>query len=227
MHRGLRALLSFMCACNVLDLRPRSEPASIGPSGGRTIAILTDLRAKVRRPRPRIPARIDSVPEALRGPLVALLQRFQLGEAGEGRVASEARASTDPALDDALREATALYVREEGRHAAILAEVLAALGAPTIKHATAELLFRRGRRLLGLRTKMLVIACAEVVGVAAARGSGTASPAVPSPRRRTMSSRTSSRISIFSRSSSRGSSRPSERSRPSAPRRSRSRSRRS
>jgi hypothetical protein len=47
---------------------------------------------------------------------VLLLQRFQLGEAGEGRVAAEARRSLDPALDDALREATTLYVREEGRH---------------------------------------------------------------------------------------------------------------
>lgn len=155
-----------MNACNVLDLRPRSEPASIGPAGGRTTAILASLRAKVKRPRPPIPTRVDSVPEALRTPLVTLLQRFQLGEAGEGRVASEARTSTDPALDEALREATALYVREEGRHAAILAELLAALGAPTIRHATAEVLFRRGRRLLGFRTKMLVIACAEVVGIA-------------------------------------------------------------
>lgn len=133
---------------------------------GRTAAVLSVLAAKERRARPSIPARIDGVPDALRGPLVCLLQRFQLGEAGEGRVAGEARATTDPAFDDALREATTLYVREEGRHAAILAQVLAALGASTVKRATAEVLFRRGRRLLGLRTKMLVIACAEVVGVA-------------------------------------------------------------
>jgi hypothetical protein len=134
-----------------------------------THAILDRLVTKVGRARPRIPSRIDSIPESLRQPLVCLLQRFQLGEAGEGRVAGEARRSTDPALDDALREATALYVREEGRHAVILAEVLAALGAPTVKRATAEVLFRHGRRLLGFRTKMLVIACAEVVGVATYR----------------------------------------------------------
>jgi hypothetical protein len=134
--------------------------------GARTADLLDSLKAKVGRPRPPIPTRIDTIPAGLRGPLVRLLQRFQLGEAGEGRVAGEASRTSDPAFDDALREATGLYVREEGRHAVILAEVLAALGAPILKHATAEMLFRRGRRLLGLRTKMLVIASAEVVGVA-------------------------------------------------------------
>jgi hypothetical protein len=132
----------------------------------RTGAVLAGLKAKVGRPRPPIPTRIDGIPEGLHRPLVRLLQRFQLGEAGEGRVAGEARRTSDPAFDEALREATGLYVREEGRHAVTLAEVLAALGAPILRRATAEVLFRRGRRLLGLRTKMLVIACAEVVGVA-------------------------------------------------------------
>jgi len=141
-------------------------PRVLVPGDERTGAVLATLAAKAGRPRPHVPAHIDGIPDALRGPLVALLQRFQLGEAGEGRVAGEARATRDPAFDDALREATTLYVREEGRHAAILARVLAALGAPTLTRATAEVLFRRGRRLLGLRTKMLVIACAEVVGVA-------------------------------------------------------------
>jgi len=144
----------------------RALPARPTPLDGRTGAILAVLTAKTSRPRPPVPARLDGIPDALRGPLVALLQRFRLGEAGEGRVAGEARTTRDPAFDDALREATTLYVREEGRHAAILARVLAALGAPTLTRATAEVLFRRGRRLLGLRTKMLVIACAEVVGVA-------------------------------------------------------------
>jgi hypothetical protein len=132
----------------------------------RTLPMLARLAAKVERPRPSIPPRIDSVPAEIWGPLVRLLQCFQLGESSEGRLVGEARRTTDPAFDNALKEATALYVREEGRHAALLAEVLASLGAPTRKRATAEVFFRRGRRLIGLRTKMLVIAAAEVVGVA-------------------------------------------------------------
>lgn len=118
-----------------------------------------------RRPDPGIPERIADVPPAVVGPLVRSLQRFYLGEAGEGRVAREAAASRDPALDDAAREAIALYVREEGRHAREIARLLAALGAGTIRGHVTAALFERTRRLLGLRTKMLTIAVAEVVGV--------------------------------------------------------------
>ena len=132
----------------------------------RTAAILARLAAKVGRSRPVVPAHIAGLPEAQRLPIVRVLQCFQLGESSEGRIVGEARRTTDPAFDEALKEATALYVREEGRHAAILAQLLAGLGAPTRQRATAEVFFRRGRRLLGLRTKMLVIAAAEVVGVA-------------------------------------------------------------
>jgi hypothetical protein len=148
----------------------------------RTAAILARLAAKVGRPRPTVPARIDGLPDAQRLPIVRVLQCFQLGESSEGRVVGEARRTTDPAFDEALKQATALYVREEGRHAAILAQLLAGLGAPTRKRATAEVFFRRGRRLLGLRTKMLVIAAAEVVGVAiyARIRDGIASPAIAS-----------------------------------------------
>jgi hypothetical protein len=118
------------------------------------------------RPRPSIPARIDDVPPALVAPLVRSLQRFQLGEAGEGRVAREAAQSRDPALDEHLRTCVDLYVREEGRHARELAAVLRALGAPTLRRCGSEWLFERTRRMLGLRTKMMTIAAAEVCGVA-------------------------------------------------------------
>jgi hypothetical protein len=107
----------------------------------------------------------DEIPPPVRVPLVRSLQRFYLGEAGEGRVAREAATARDAALDPSLREAIALYVREEGRHAVEIASVLAWLGAPLPERHWTEALFRRGRRLLGLRTKMLTIASAEIVGV--------------------------------------------------------------
>ena len=93
------------------------------------------------------------------------LQRFHLGEAGEGRVAHEAEVSDDPALDEAARRAIGLYVREEGRHAREVAGLLAAIGSHTARRHWSESLFRRGRRSLGLRTKMMTIASAEVVGI--------------------------------------------------------------
>lgn len=110
---------------------------------------------------------------ALREALVHSLQRFHLGESGEGRVAREAAEVGDPVLDDALVRCVDLYVKEEGRHARILVGALKALGARPLRRALAEDLFRLGRRTLGvgrksiagLRAKMLVIAAAEVVGV--------------------------------------------------------------
>jgi len=101
----------------------------------------------------------------LRAALVRSLGRFYLGESSEGRIAKEAASSSDPAFDDAMRESIALYIREEGRHAREIASALRALGAPLPTRHWSESLFRRGRRLLGLRTKMMVIGAAEVVGV--------------------------------------------------------------
>ena len=52
------------------------------------------------RASPDTPESLEPLPEALRVPLIHALQCFQLGEAGEGRIANQARASNDPALDD-------------------------------------------------------------------------------------------------------------------------------
>jgi hypothetical protein len=119
------------------------------------------------RASPDTPAKLDEgFPPELREPLVHALQCFQLGEAGEGRIANQARISKDPALDDNIRESIAFYVREEGRHAAELARLLRAMGATTITKHMSEQLFERSRRLMGLRAKMAVMAVAEVVGSA-------------------------------------------------------------
>ena len=108
---------------------------------------------------------VAEIDPRLRAALVRSLGRFYLGESSEGRIAKEAARSSDPALDRAMRESIALYVREEGRHAREIAEALGALGAALPERHWSESLFRRGRRLLGLRTKMMVIGAAEVVGV--------------------------------------------------------------
>jgi hypothetical protein len=98
--------------------------------------------------------------------LVRSLGHFYLGETGEGRIAHEAARSGDPALDEAMCECIVLYVREEGRHARALAGALTSLGAPLPKRHYTEMLFRRARRLMGVRTKMMAMAVAEVVGLA-------------------------------------------------------------
>jgi hypothetical protein len=116
------------------------------------------------RPSPQTPSTLTPLHPALQAPLVRALQCFQLGEAGEGRVAQEAARSADPALNEAMKISVGLYVREEGRHARELAQLLRAMGEPTIKQHLFESLFEQSRRLLGLRAKMAVIAVAEVVG---------------------------------------------------------------
>ncbi len=133
---------------------------------------LAYFRANALRPVRGTPDPIELEP-ALHQALVHSLQRFHLGENGEGRVAREAAEVGDPVLDEALVRCVDLYVKEEGRHARVLVGALKALGARPLRRALAEDLFRWGRRTLGfgrgsvagLRAKMLVIAAAEVVGV--------------------------------------------------------------
>ena len=118
------------------------------------------------RPLPAAPRDILlKVPEAWRGPLCASLARFQLGEGGEGRIAREIERATLPGIDDDYRAALKLFVREEGRHARILAGMVRALGGTLLRASWSERLFVAGRRLMGLRLKLLVLLAAEVIGL--------------------------------------------------------------
>ena len=117
------------------------------------------------RPLPSAPADILAIPEAWRAPLCASLARFQLGEGGEGRIAREIERATLPGIDDDYRAALKLFVREEGRHARILAGMVRALGGTLLRASWSERLFVGGRRMLGLRLKLLVLLVAEVIGL--------------------------------------------------------------
>jgi hypothetical protein len=128
-------------------------------------AWLDYFRSNAGRPAGSIDPRAGHLPPSLCRVLADSLGRFYLGETGEGRIAAEAARADDVALDDATREAIALYVREEGRHGRELGGVLRVLGSSPPTSSLSEKLFRRGRRLLGLRTKMMAIAAAEVVGL--------------------------------------------------------------
>lgn len=125
----------------------------------------THFETNTRRPYPGAPTDIDRLPPAWREPLCASLARFQLGESGEGRIAREIQRARIPGIDADYRVALALFVKEEGRHARILAGMVRALGGVLLRQNWSERLFVAGRRLLGLRCKLLVLLVAEVVGL--------------------------------------------------------------
>ncbi len=123
------------------------------------------FETNARRPLPGAPADIADMPAAWRAPLCESLARFALGEGGEGRIAREIERAQVPAIDDDYRAALKLFVKEEGRHARILAGMVRALGGRPLRENWSERLFVGGRRLLGLRLKLLVLLVAEVVGL--------------------------------------------------------------
>ena len=93
--------------------------------------------------------------------IVRSVQRFQVGEAGDGAnlIAKSARDSTEYAA------AVRLFVAEERNHARMLAELLTAAHADTIASHWSDVVFVRLRRALGLRLELLVLMCAEVVAL--------------------------------------------------------------
>lgn len=111
-----------------------------------------------------VPETLAAIPEPLRAELVTSLRIFQAGETGEGRIVAEAARQPGSRHDADFVEALRLYVAEEGRHARELGRLVRALGGePSHTHPSAER-FRTVRRLIGFRTKMMVLAGAEVVG---------------------------------------------------------------
>ena len=116
-----------------------------------------------QRPMPRLaPGACPPEPPAS---LARSLAIFQLGESGGGTVVGQAQRSRLPGLDRAYGAAMALFVEEEHRHADILACCVWALGGSLIQRNWTARLFVAGRRLMGLRLKVLVLLAAEVVGI--------------------------------------------------------------
>ncbi|GLW67781.1 hypothetical protein Kpho02_00800 [Kitasatospora phosalacinea] len=90
------------------------------------------------------------------------LQKFQVGEDGDG---ANLRAKADRAGDAAYAAAVRLFVDEERNHARLLAELLGAAGVPLLDGHWSDGIFVRVRRLLGLRTELMVLMVAELVAV--------------------------------------------------------------
>jgi hypothetical protein len=100
------------------------------------------------------------VEPALRGPLIRSLQRFQLGERGDGAHLKQV-AATHP--DPAYPTAVALFVAEEQEHAALMAGVIQGLQAPLLERHWSDEWFRLFCRVTGLHAELLVLLVAEII----------------------------------------------------------------
>jgi hypothetical protein len=104
--------------------------------------------------------------------VVRSVQRFQVGESGDGaNLIAKAGAGE-------YGTAVKLFVAEEQNHARLLARLLDAAGAPTIAGHWSDTVFVRLRRALGLRLELLVLLVAEVIALTYYRAlrDGTADP---------------------------------------------------
>ncbi|MFJ1764155.1 ferritin-like domain-containing protein [Amycolatopsis sp. NPDC088138] len=104
------------------------------------------------------------------------IQRFQVGEAGDGANLVAKAAGGDAVYLAAVK----LFVAEEQNHARMLGELLRAAGVPTITSHWSDTVFVRLRRALGLRLELMVLLIAEVVALRYYRAlrDGTADPLV-------------------------------------------------
>jgi hypothetical protein len=126
----------------------------------------------------RVDAAIDfdaecRLSDAVNRPLIASVRRFQLGESGDGaqllRKAAEAG-------DLEYLSAARLFIAEEQQHAALLLRLLAYLGGEPMSRHWSDAVFVRLRRLMGLRTELMVLAVAEVVALSYYGGLAAAGP---------------------------------------------------
>lgn len=103
-------------------------------------------------------SRVPTLPAELTGSL----QRFQLGEGGDG---AELVAKAERAGDPVYARAVRLFVAEEQNHARMLARLLEAEGGGTLAGHWSDAAFVGLRRLLGLKVELLVLMVAEAVAL--------------------------------------------------------------
>ena len=97
--------------------------------------------------------------------LARSLAIFQLGESGGGTIVQQVQHSRLRGVDRAYCQSILWFVDEEHRHAEMLARCVQALGGQCIEQNWTAHLFVAGRRLMGIRLKLLVLLAAEVVGL--------------------------------------------------------------
>lgn len=102
-----------------------------------------------------------AIPTDLRTPLIRSLQRFQLGETGDGRFLRKyAKSLNDPDYERCID----MFIKEEQFHASVLARMIAAMDGTLLSWHWTDLAFIALRRMLGLKTELFILLIAEVIG---------------------------------------------------------------
>ena len=102
-----------------------------------------------------------SVPLSMRVPLIRSLQRFQIGETGEGKhLRKYARMTNDPKYEECID----LFIKEEQYHALVLAQIIQSMDGTLLSWHWTDLAFIVLRRMLGLKTELFILLIAEIIG---------------------------------------------------------------
>lgn len=115
---------------------------------------------KMLRSAIRLPERID-IDAELRKPLLRSLQKFQIGETGEGR---HLRYFAKRTNDAAYSQCIDLFVKEEQSHGQMIAEVIAAIDGRVLLWHWTDCAFILLRRVMGLKTELMICLIAEIIG---------------------------------------------------------------
>ena len=96
----------------------------------------------------------------LRAPLIRSLQKFQLGESGEGRNLKRHAKETG---DATYAEAIDLFIKEEQEHARLMGKILRDLSAPLLKSDWSDCCFVSLRHMFGLHQELMVLLLPEMI----------------------------------------------------------------
>src|SRR5262245_30912236 len=96
----------------------------------------------------------------LRALLIRSIQKFQLGESGEGLHLRGHAAATG---DETFAKAIELFVKEEQEHARLMANVLSLLDAPLLTSHWSDHCFVVMRHFFGLYQELMVLLLPEMI----------------------------------------------------------------
>lgn len=105
---------------------------------------------------------VSTLPDADARAIARSLQRFELGESGDGKgLLSKARKRNDAEYNKAL----VLFVAEEQKHSALFAAALTRFGAERLTSHWSDAAFVVLRRMMGLRTEVTLFLIAETIAM--------------------------------------------------------------